>query len=101
MFSLEEVECIGACSWAPAVQVNYDFHENLTTEKMDKFWTSTEEGGDRKSELEVRCRMETDDFCILTSNSEFRMADLVSHPDEVKVVSKRFGTGRDQYRPLS
>src|SRR5690348_3499959 len=22
MFSLEEVECIGACSWAPAVQVN-------------------------------------------------------------------------------
>jgi NADH-quinone oxidoreductase subunit E len=36
MFSLEEVECIGACSWAPAVQVNYDFHENLTVEKMDK-----------------------------------------------------------------
>lgn len=36
MFSLEEVECIGACSWAPAAQVNYDFHENLTPEKMDK-----------------------------------------------------------------
>jgi len=36
MFSLEEVECIGACSWAPAVQVNYDFHENLTAEKMDE-----------------------------------------------------------------
>jgi len=36
MFSLEEVECIGACSWAPAVQVNYDFHENLTTEKLDQ-----------------------------------------------------------------
>jgi NADH-quinone oxidoreductase subunit E len=35
MFSLEEVECIGACSWAPAVQVNYDFHENLTPETMD------------------------------------------------------------------
>jgi len=35
MFSLEEVECIGACSWAPAVQINYDFHENLTAEKMD------------------------------------------------------------------
>jgi NADH-quinone oxidoreductase subunit E len=34
-FSLEEVECIGACSWAPAMQVNYDFHENLTTEKID------------------------------------------------------------------
>ncbi len=36
MFSLEEVECIGACSWAPAAQVNYDYHENLTPEKMDK-----------------------------------------------------------------
>lgn len=36
LFSLEEVECIGACSWAPAIQVNYDFHENLTTEKMDE-----------------------------------------------------------------
>lgn len=35
VFSVEEVECIGACSWAPAVQVNYDFHENLTPEKMD------------------------------------------------------------------
>jgi len=36
LFSLEEVECIGACSWAPAVQVNYDFHENLTDDKMDQ-----------------------------------------------------------------
>jgi NADH-quinone oxidoreductase subunit E len=36
LFTLEEVECIGACSWAPAAQVNYDFHENLTPEKMDQ-----------------------------------------------------------------
>jgi NADH-quinone oxidoreductase subunit E len=36
LFFLEEVECIGGCSWAPAVQVNYDFHENLTPEKMDR-----------------------------------------------------------------
>jgi NADH-quinone oxidoreductase subunit E len=35
LFHLEEVECIGACSWAPALQLNYDFHENLTTEKID------------------------------------------------------------------
>jgi NADH-quinone oxidoreductase subunit E len=39
MFSLEEVECIGACSWAPAMQVNYDFHENLTDESVDKILT--------------------------------------------------------------
>src|ERR1700750_2997568 len=36
LFTLEEVECIGACSWAPAIQVNYDFHENLTIDKMDR-----------------------------------------------------------------
>ncbi len=36
LFSLEEVECIGACSWAPAAQVNYDFQENLTAEKLDR-----------------------------------------------------------------
>ena len=35
-FSLEEVECMGACSWAPAIQVNYDFHHNMTEEKFDR-----------------------------------------------------------------
>jgi NADH-quinone oxidoreductase subunit E len=34
--SLEEVECIGACSWAPAIQVNYDFHHNVTPEQLDQ-----------------------------------------------------------------
>jgi NADH-quinone oxidoreductase subunit E len=36
LFYLEEVECIGACSWAPALMLNYDFHENLTPEKIDE-----------------------------------------------------------------
>lgn len=36
LFSLEEVECIGACSWAPAIQVNYDYYHDLTIEKFDE-----------------------------------------------------------------
>jgi NADH-quinone oxidoreductase subunit E len=32
VFSLEEVECIGACCWAPAIQVNYDFLDELMPE---------------------------------------------------------------------
>ena len=36
MFHLEEVECIGACSWAPAMMLNYEYHENLTPEKIDE-----------------------------------------------------------------
>lgn len=34
-FSLEEVECMGACSWAPAIQLNYDFHHFVTAERFD------------------------------------------------------------------
>ena len=40
LISLEEVECIGACSWAPALQVNYDFHHHVTTEKLDRLLDS-------------------------------------------------------------
>jgi len=36
LFSLEEVECLGACCGAPAMQVNYDFYEDLTAEKVDR-----------------------------------------------------------------
>jgi NADH-quinone oxidoreductase subunit E len=36
IISLEEVECIGACSWAPAIQVNYDFHHFVTPEELDR-----------------------------------------------------------------
>ncbi|MDQ6701573.1 MAG: NAD(P)H-dependent oxidoreductase subunit E, partial [Acidobacteriota bacterium] len=40
VFSLEEVECIGACSWAPAIQVNYDFHHDVTPEQLDRLLDS-------------------------------------------------------------
>jgi NADH-quinone oxidoreductase subunit F len=36
LFSIEEVECIGACTTAPAMQVNYDYYENLTPERIDQ-----------------------------------------------------------------
>src|SRR5580698_9057149 len=36
VFSLEEVECIGACTGAPAMQVNHDFFENVTALKFDR-----------------------------------------------------------------
>ncbi len=38
--SLEEVECIGACSWAPALQVNYDFYHEVTPQKLDQLLDS-------------------------------------------------------------
>jgi NADH-quinone oxidoreductase subunit E len=36
MFSLSEVECLGSCGTAPMMQIGFDFHENLTTEKVDE-----------------------------------------------------------------
>lgn len=36
VFSLEEVECMGACSWAPAIQIGYDFHHHVTPEMFDR-----------------------------------------------------------------
>lgn len=36
VFSLEEVECMGACSWAPAIQIGYDFHHNVTPDMFDR-----------------------------------------------------------------
>ena len=36
VFTFEEVECIGACGGAPAVQVNYETGEGLTPEKSLK-----------------------------------------------------------------
>jgi NADH-quinone oxidoreductase subunit E len=31
-FTLDEVECLGSCGTAPMMQVNEDYHENLTRE---------------------------------------------------------------------
>lgn len=35
LFTLREVECLGACGYAPVMQVNTQFYENLTKEKID------------------------------------------------------------------
>jgi NADH-quinone oxidoreductase subunit E len=34
--TIEEVECIAACGGAPALQVNYEFHENVTPESAQQ-----------------------------------------------------------------
>src|SRR4029077_4133214 len=44
MFSLEEVECIGACTGAPAMQVNYDFYENVSTRNFDHLIEELDKG---------------------------------------------------------
>jgi NADH-quinone oxidoreductase E subunit len=35
-FSLTEVECLGSCGTAPMFQINFDYYENLTAEKVNQ-----------------------------------------------------------------
>jgi NADH-quinone oxidoreductase E subunit len=35
-FSLVKVECLGSCGTAPMLQLNDDYHENLTIESLDR-----------------------------------------------------------------
>jgi len=39
-FSLSEVECLGSCGTAPMFQINFDYHENLTPEKVGEILDS-------------------------------------------------------------
>jgi NADH-quinone oxidoreductase subunit E len=40
MFTVSRVECLGSCGTAPMMQINFDYHEDLTTEKVDKILDS-------------------------------------------------------------
>jgi NADH-quinone oxidoreductase subunit F len=72
-FSLEEVECIGACTGAPAIQVNYDYHENLDPAKVDEIFEQLEQGKRPKP------------VSVISGAIHER------HPAEVPVISRRFG----------
>ena len=72
-FSLEEVECIGACTGAPAVQVNYDFYENLTPESAETLLLRLDQGTNPPP-------------VVCTSGAVHER-----HPAEVPVISRRFG----------
>jgi len=36
LFSLEGVQCLAACGNAPSLQVNYEYHEGMTVEALDR-----------------------------------------------------------------
>ncbi len=43
LISLEEVECAGACSWAPCVVDGYEYHHHMTIEKLDQLFDSIQQ----------------------------------------------------------
>src|SRR5579872_2948430 len=73
VFSLEEVECIGACTGAPAMQVNYDFYENVTPMKFDRIIEELDAGAHPTPEPVTAGALHPRD------------------PAETPVISRRFG----------
>jgi NADH-quinone oxidoreductase E subunit len=39
-YTVSLVECLGSCGTAPMMQIGFDYHEDLTTEKVDKIMDS-------------------------------------------------------------
>ena len=46
LFTIKEVECLGACGYAPAMQINMKFYEKLTEEKIDSIIDDLSKRGD-------------------------------------------------------
>jgi NADH-quinone oxidoreductase subunit E len=45
LFSVEEVECLGACEYAPMLRYAHRYHYDLTPEKVDALIDAAREGG--------------------------------------------------------
>ncbi len=73
VFSWEEVECLGACTGAVAMQVNYDYYENLTVAAANQLMDNLQAG-----------RRPPPVPYITGVSAE-------AHPAEVRVISRRFG----------
>lgn len=43
-FTLSAVECLGSCGTAPVMQVNDDYHENLSVEAVDRLLETLRQG---------------------------------------------------------
>lgn len=43
-FTIDEVQCLGACGFAPVAQINEDYYENLDITKMDQILSALHQG---------------------------------------------------------
>jgi NADH-quinone oxidoreductase subunit E len=41
-YTLVEVECLGSCGTSPVIQINDEYYEDLTPEKLDRILDSLE-----------------------------------------------------------
>jgi NADH-quinone oxidoreductase subunit E len=47
LFSFDEVECLGACEYAPMLRLDHEYHYDLTNEKIDALIAERRGGGSK------------------------------------------------------
>ena len=85
VFHLEKCECLGVCSVAPAMMVNYDIHGNLDSEKLKQIFDNY-----KKIEpiLGENCGPEVEGKkCIIDSEQEKRLLADIGKIDPLEVDS--------------
>ena len=72
MFTLSEFECLGACVNAPVVQINDDYFEDLTPEKMTEVLDQLKSGGtvNKGSQIGRHCSKAAEDVMNATNTGE-------------------------------
>ncbi|MCL1833267.1 MAG: NADH-quinone oxidoreductase subunit NuoF [Leptospirales bacterium] len=76
MFYLEKCECLGVCSVAPAMMVNYDIHGNLTRSSLKKILDGYKK---KKPEFDENCGPEVEEKkCIIDNDKQTKrlLADI-------------------------
>lgn len=84
MFTLIEVECLGACSNAPMVQINDEFYEDLTAESIVKVLDELKAGKVPKPGPQAGTRRQSEPHNKLTT-----LTTPVPKPSEVNVAEFR------------
>lgn len=95
IFSYEEVECIGACTGAPALQVNYEFYEELDVPKLNRLLDQLQAGETpppvRKTTEFVKRKGEPAEVRVISGRFSFpdsaRIATYLKH-DGYKALEK-------------
>jgi NADH-quinone oxidoreductase subunit E len=54
LFTLREVECLGACGYAPAMQINTEFYEHLTEQKTGEIIDNMKNNVNVKNPIDSR-----------------------------------------------
>ena len=62
MFTIKEVECLGACVNAPMLQINDDYYEDLDTDSIDKIIDNLKAGKVNKIGTQLHNRKKSEPF---------------------------------------